>query len=103
MPIRVAKYGDLRVIAEVLAAAFDGEELNSYFFPYRKEYYADYVKAWYHVVLEKWWNYNSIWLVSYIKSTEAESREIITGASQWERAGDGAEKVWNVYSWDPSK
>lgn len=101
MPIRFARYSDLRVIAETLAAAFDGEELNSYFFPYRKEFYEDYVRAWYHVVLEKWWNYNGLWLVSFIEGSNG--AETITGASQWERTGKGAEKVWGLNSWDPSK
>ena len=98
MPVRLATYRDLHTIAEVLAAAFDGEDLNSYFFPYRKEYPADYIKAWYQVVLEKWWDYSVVWFVSY-----KEGEHTITGCAQWERAGEGSSDFWGLSSWDPSK
>lgn len=96
MPVRIATFADLQLIAKVLAAAFYDEELNAYFFPYRETHPEDYLRAWYHVVLKKWWDYNSIWIVSYVlvKSSEGShnkgdgcQQEQITGAAQWSMEG----------------
>lgn len=86
--MRIATFADLKSIAEILAAAFYDEELNAYFFPNRKQYPEDYVHAWYQVVLERWWNCDNVWLVSYtdrlIDSNGIAGRPSeVTGAAQW--------------------
>lgn len=116
MPVRIATYADLKSVAKILAAAFDNEELNAYFFPYRKQHPEDYLKAWYQVVLEKWWDYSNIWVVSYepkepvvgtihAKPGSTISQEgNVTGVAQWARTGLGSEKLWGLHgSWDPSE
>lgn len=113
MPVRKATFADLRSIAEILAAAFYDEELNAYFFPHRQQYPEDYVQAWYQTVLEKWWDYDNVWIVSYIdvkqdaKSSSDESTGIqgqITGAAQWARAGVENGKPLDLQrKLDPSK
>lgn len=118
MPIRPATYRDVRSIAETLAAAFYDEGLNVYFFPHRKEYPEDYVRAWYQAILPRWWNYDSTWLVSYDdlkddKSTSGKNSSAhatgnlalkITGAAQWGRTVTQRgllERLWRYV--DPSK
>lgn len=118
MPIRTARYNDLKSIAEVLGAAFHDEGLNAYFFPHRGEYPEDYMRAWYQAVLTKWWDCDSTWLVSYDDTKDDESTSgrddgtgeskrttsKITGAAQWGRtiAEPGALQKLSKFL-DPSK
>jgi len=99
MPLRLANYADLPRISEILAAAFYDEQLNDYFFPHRRQYPDDYVRAWHHNVVEKWWNYDSIWLVNYEHADG--KRDEVVGVAQWCRAGAGSEALWGLRSWDP--
>ncbi|KAK5940892.1 hypothetical protein PMZ80_007309 [Knufia obscura] len=101
MSLRVATYADLTRISEILAAAFYDEELNDYFFPYRRQYPADYLSVWKQVVLEKWWDYNSIWLVN-CEHAGGDSGQVL-GVAQWSRAGSNSECLWGVRQWDPRR
>lgn len=101
MPLRLATYADLPRISETLAAAFYDEQLNDYFFPHRRQYPDDYVRAWHHCVVERWWDYNSIWLVNY-EHVDSRVNEVV-GVAQWCRAGVGSEAVWGLKSWDLRK
>lgn len=118
MPTRRATYSDLKPMAEVLAAAFYDEGLNRYFFPHRKEYPQDYLRLWYQMIVTRWWDYDSIWLVSYegsgahvadggggVSGTHVQGPGLpITGVAQWSRfvAQPGLlQRIWRLV--DPSK
>lgn len=111
MPVRIATFADLESIARVLAAAFSDEELNAYFYPHREKYPEDYIRSWYHTVLEKWWGYDNIWVVSYEATNPASdtskhdsSQGKVTGAAQWARVGNKPGEMLGLYGvWDPSK
>lgn len=99
--MRAATYADLPHVSQTLAAAFYDEQLNDYFFPHRRQYPDDYIRAWHHGVVEKWWDYSNIWLVNREEGQE-KGKEIL-GVAQWRRAGVGAESLWGLKSWDPRK
>lgn len=100
MPLRVARYSDLPTISSILAASFSDEELHAYFFPHRRQYPEDHVRAWYQKVFQGWWDYSKIFVVS---SEEAEKdAEVITGVAEWQRVGEGWEGLWGCGRWNLS-
>ncbi|KAK5090431.1 hypothetical protein LTR05_000603 [Lithohypha guttulata] len=110
MPLRLATYKDLPAIAHVFTQAFYDEELNDYFFPYRKQYPDDYIRAYYHVLLERWWGYTNLFVVSYDTPESGSTLpndevltgpngQKITGVAQWSRVGLGSEKLWGIGGW----
>lgn len=119
MPIRFATRRDLPAIAETFAAAFREEELHVYFFPHHKEYPEDHARAWYQVLLVRWWNYDHTWLVSYGDNSPKNAQSIsgdevdsavkrddasITGAAIWVRNVAQPGILRSVWNWiDPSE
>jgi hypothetical protein len=101
MPLRVARYSDLPTISSILAASFSEEELHAYFFPHRRQYPEDHVRAWYQKVLQGWWDYAKIFVVSY-EGAEKDA-EVITGVAEWQRVGEGWKGLWGCGRWDISK
>ena len=101
MPIRIARYSDLPYISSIFAESFSNEELHAYMFPHRREFPDDYQRAWYEKVLMRWWDYSRVFIVHY-EGFET-GAEKITGAAEWERAGEGWKKVWGTGRWDLSE
>lgn len=101
MPIRFARYFDLPHISSIFAESFSNEELHAYMFPHRWEFPDDYQRAWYDKVLTRWWDYSRVFIV-YYEELETGAQEI-TGAAEWERAGEGWEMVWGRGRWDLSE
>lgn len=102
MPLRIARYSDLDSITQIVAASFYDEELHAHIFPHRKQYPADHLRAWRQQISQWWWDYNRIWIVSY-EQDEALGSQRLTGVAHWSRAGLGADSLWGVRWWDPSK
>jgi len=116
MPIRVARHSDIPRLAEVRAASFGPDAFVQFLVPHMHEHYQDFVGLLRRRIRESWWNYAKITYVSYeIVDDEGEAternplvknghgREVITGMAEWERIGEGWEKLWNINRWDPSK
>ncbi len=103
--LRFASARDLAPIANVLAAAFDDEELNDHLFPRRKEYPDDYARAWRQNVTEKWWDYRRVWVVA---PREEQGVQVLAGVAQWTKVlvagrADVERGLWGVRRWDLSK
>lgn len=97
MPVRTARYSDIPRIASTLSKAFYNEEFHAHLFPFRHEYPDDYLTAWKHVVLERWWDYHSIWYVY-----EGDQHHIF-GAALWSRSGVGSDQLWGLGGWWDSR
>jgi hypothetical protein len=86
MAIRKAHRGDLRVIAEVLAAAFLNEELfGDLMHPKRHEYPEDFIRFFEHRIWTHWFEYQRTILVS-----EDPVSGKVVGVADWERQGENA-------------
>jgi hypothetical protein len=101
MPIRFARYSDLPHVSSIFAESFFNEELHAHIFPHRREFPDDYQRAWYEKVLIRWWDYSRVFVVHYEEVETGVGK--ITGAAEWERAGEGWEKVWGGGRWDLSE
>jgi GNAT superfamily N-acetyltransferase len=106
--IRLARYSELDEIAVNHAASFLEDGMYAILFPYRREHYEDYVRAWRHRISEAWWDYNKIMIVSTTMGPVSDSekssspQETITGMALWRRAQAGSDWVWPVWgAWDP--
>ena len=104
MPIRFARYSDIPVMAQVLAASFRPDKMFQVMFPHQDQYPDDYVDGFRTRLCESYWDYSNVLLVSYT-AVKGDSRgELITGAAVWERVGLGREAVWGAWAWlDPRK
>lgn len=107
MPLRIARYSDINVIARIYAAGFHDEEYNGELLhPYRLQYPDDYVEFWRRKFRERYWDYHRVYVVSFIEETGAngQKQEVLTGVATWARTGLGWTKVWGLLGWwDPSK
>jgi hypothetical protein len=102
MPIRLAQRADIPEMSNILAAAFTQDKLLQVMFPNQVTHPEDYVDGFRTRLVESWWDYSRILMVSY--TAESGSKEIITGLCEWERVGIGREKVWgSVYWWHPRR
>ena len=107
-------------MAQVLGASFGPDKLFQIMFPHQDEYPEDLVTAFRRSLRASWWDYSKVLMVSYeTRVSEVETfddtkqsliitrngqKEVITGIIEWQRAGLGWERVWNVLGWwDPSK
>lgn len=92
MAIRKAKYGDIRAMAEVAAAAWIDEELYGHLMhPYRDTYPEDFVKYFERKISKDWYMPNRHFLVGL----DPDSGKVAAIAS-WDRQVDLAE---NSSSW----
>jgi len=120
MPIRHARISDIPIMAQVLTASFGPDRLFQIMFPHQDAYPEDFVTAFRRKLLESWWDYSKVLMVSYetqtskvedlddvkraLVTTRGGEKEVITGMIEWQRAGLGWEHVWNLWGWwDPSK
>ena len=117
MSLRRAKHSDLPAITRIVGSAFLEEGLNAHIFPLRREFPDDYVRTWRMKLNEHWWDYSKVLMVATMLEKgglgggeEVDGldggdgeKEVIVGATVWMREGDGWEKLWGVWRWDPSK
>jgi hypothetical protein len=88
MPIREARYSDLRAAAEVAAAGFNDEELfGALMHPHRAQYYDDYVRFFEQDFRALWLQRKYVFLVAV---DEPEGR--VVGIGKWLRKGEGGRK-----------
>jgi GNAT superfamily N-acetyltransferase len=88
MPLRLARYSDLPSASQLLAQAFYNEQLNQHIFPYRQHYQEDYVRAWRWKILQKWWSWDCICVVSYAEACEQETAAAASLDDKQQRDGD---------------
>lgn len=122
---RLARHSDLPRIVRILADSFCEEELNQKIFPYRHQYYADFMRAWRFKCQERWWDYSRVFVVSTTTTTDDDGssdedsesdnekgraiarrkgREVVTGVAEWQRVGLGWERLWRCWGWwDPRR
>lgn len=97
MAIRKARHGDLRAMAEVLAAAFLNEELfGELMHPHRHEYPEDFIKFFERRIWAHWFEYQRAILVS-----EDPASGKVVGVADWERQGKNARITTNLGRLDP--
>jgi len=97
MAIRKARRGDLRAMAEVLAAAFFNEELfGELMHPHRHEYPEDFVNFFERRIWSHWFEYQRTILVS----EDPESGKVV-GVADWERQGNNAQTTTGLARLDP--
>lgn len=116
MPIRLARWADTGIMADVLAASFGPDRLFEVMFPYKDQHWNDFVKHWRRNLRVSWWDYSKVLMVSYeevvpdeinaeqhhLLTTRNGHHEIITGVAEWGRVGLGWQHVWNIWRWlDP--
>lgn len=104
MPIRPATINDLPVISSIYADGFWDEEFIGHTInPHRQEHSQDYLDFWKRRVLESYWDYSHKLMVFYLDGEEDAGeegeKEVVVGAADWHRLGQGWEKVWAVKGW----
>lgn len=106
MPIRNATSSDVTAISQVFANAFYNEQLNAHLFPLRKQYPADYVRSWHQKVVEKYWSYSSVFLVSYEPTDQDNTPPLqrpIRGVSIWTYHHQSILSPWRIWRLDPRR
>jgi L-amino acid N-acyltransferase YncA len=97
MSIRPARYSDLDIIANILAAAFwNGDAIGRFMHPHREKYPQDFQEWWKRRVRAHWWDYKFTLLVS----TDDDGK--VTGFAEWVAHGTSAERV-DLWRLDPRK
>lgn len=99
--IRDCRYADLPEVAEVMARAFWEDNLfGDLIHPYRDEYPKDMCLYWLRRLRVSYWDYRYKNLVAVSRSEDG--KEVIAGAAQWCRLGDGGKELecWRL---DPRK
>ncbi len=97
--LREARYADLPAIAHVMAQAFWQDNLfGEHIHPHREQYPDDVDLYWLRRARVSYWDYRAQWLVAVSKSEDG--GEVIAGAAQWSRLGDGGRKL-ECWALDP--
>lgn len=90
--LRDARYSELPEIASVMAKAFwDDNLFGEYIHPHRNEYPDDFDLYWLRRARVNFWDYRFKWLVAVSKNDDG--KEVIVGAAQWSRLGEGGRKL----------
>ncbi|EXJ59771.1 hypothetical protein A1O7_03918 [Cladophialophora yegresii CBS 114405] len=133
MPVRLARAGDIPIMASVLAAAFGPDKLFRVLFPHQQEHPGDFERALRESLWLSWYDFRKVLMVSYSYSSgdapgqkdegslstgeektsllRSPGGETITGMAEWERvvhgtarAGFGACHVNGFLGWwDPRR
>jgi hypothetical protein len=93
MTIRYVTPGDFHAMAEVLAAAFTGDELfGELMNPHREAYPDDYISSFERKIWAHYYDYSRTYLVS------VDDTGCILGVAQWQRQGQSGK----LAKYDPS-
>lgn len=94
---RLAQWGDTAVMAEVIAKAFDQNDLcGRYMHPYRHEFPDDFVTFWRRDIRDHLLEPNSYFLVITVDEVNTGTSKVV-GAAKWKRQGKTAPK--STQSW----
>ncbi|KPM46446.1 hypothetical protein AK830_g39 [Neonectria ditissima] len=90
--LRNARFSELPEIAHIMAKAFWEDNLfGQLIHPHRNEHPDDVDLYWLRRARVSFWDYRCRWLVAVAQ--DKNGREVIVGAAQWARLGDGGKKL----------
>lgn len=92
LKLRDARYSELPEISHVMAQAFWEDNLfGDLVHPRRSKYPRDFDLYWLRRARVNFWDYRWKWLVAV--DSDVDGNEVIVGAAQWARLGEGGRKM----------